>query len=375
MPVPWMDLWLRCESRKKEIYVMRLYIRTKNKLLFFSVCVLFLLLMCVLFGECIAPYHYETEDRINPYEPPTRIHFVDSAGQFHFWPFVYAPMNYLDGFHNRVYEEVTTHRYPVAFFVRGEQYRLWGLIPSDLHLFGVVGDAKLHLFGTDARGRDLFSRTVMGTRISLTVGIVGVFIALVLGMSIGGVAGYFGGFFDYSIMRVAELFMMVPTFYLLLAVRSALPAYLTSPQVYFLVTCILSMVGWAGLARVVRGMVLSIKGQEYIAAARLLGRSEVGIMYRHVLPQIYGYLCVAMSISVPGYIVAESALSMLGLGIQEPFISWGMLLGDAMAVTQLTFHPWLLIPGVFLCVTVFACNVVGDSLRDMLDPRTRKDSV
>ena len=330
-------------------------------------------LVCItLFAEFLAPYHYDKEDRANPYQPPTRLHFFDHDGSFHFIPFVYVYTNHLNDYYERIYEEDKTKRYALTFFPKGDNYTFWGLVSWNRHLFGVEEGADIHLCGTDVRGRDLLSRIFIGARISLSIGIIGVFISMVFGTLISGVAGYFGGRVDQIIMRCAELFMMIPTFYLLLAIRSALPSHLSSFQVYFLVTCILSVIGWAGLARIIRGMVFSIKEQDFICAARLLGTSHLKIITRHILPHTASYLLVVISVAIPGYILAESALSFLGLGIQEPIVSWGMLLSESLSIAQLKFHPWILIPGLFIFITIFCFNVLGDALRDVFDPLAQK---
>ncbi len=335
-----------------------------------ALIVLGVLLLLTLFAEFLSPYYFDAEDRDNPYQPPTRLHFMDKDGNFHFIPFVYKYSNYLNDNYERIYVEDTSERFPIKIFHKGDKYMFWGLFEWDRHLFGVSEGAKIHLFGTDLRGRDLLSRIFMGARISLSIGIIGVFISMVFGTLIGGVAGYFGGRTDQVIMRLAELFMMIPTFYLLLAIRSSLPAHLTSFQVYFLVTCILSVIGWAGLARIIRGMVLSIKERDFVLAARLLGTSHLKVITRHILPHTASYLLVVISVSIPGYILAESALSFLGLGIQEPVVSWGMLLSEALSITQLKFHAWVLIPGFFIFITIFSFNILGDALRDVSDPLT-----
>jgi len=339
----------------------------KRKIGYSSLCVMALLLFFALFAEFFAPYHYETEDRMNPYQPPSRIHIIDQQGKVT-WPYVFETSNKLNEYRERIYAEVTDMKYSIRFFVRGDAYKMWGVLPCNIHFVGVEKPGSLYFLGTDNRGRDLLSRILIGARISLSIGIIGVAISLVFGVLIGGISGYFGGKIDACVMRTAEFFMMIPTFYLLLAIRSSLPSHLTSFQVYFLVTCILSVIGWAGLARIIRGMVLTLREREYVQASRLLGASHLSIIVKHIVPHTLSYILVVVSVSVPGYILAESALSMLGLGIQEPFVSWGMLLAESMSITQLRFHPWMLWPGVCIFLTVLACNILGDSLRDCLDP-------
>lgn len=334
---------------------------------YLALCLLALLVFFSLFAEFFSPYHYETEDRLKPYHPPTFVHVLDSEGNLT-WPFVYETDTRLNNYNERIYSEIKTREYPVQFFKRGDAYKMWGLLPCTIHFIGVEKPASLYIFGSDSRGRDVLSRLLIGSRISLSIGIIGVIISLILGALIGGISGYCGGTIDAFCMRTAELFMMVPTFYLLLAIRSALPPNLSSWEVYFLVTCILSIVGWAGLARVIRGMVLSLRERDYVLASRLLGASDLRVIVWHIIPHTISYLLIVVSVAFPSYIVAESALSLLGLGIQEPYVSWGMLLAESLSIVQLKFHVWILWPAFFIFLTVLACNILGDALRDCYAP-------
>jgi peptide/nickel transport system permease protein len=256
-------------------------------------------------------------------------------------------------------------------FVKGDNVKLWGLVPIDRHLFGVSGKSsteRIYLIGADAVGRDLFSRIVYGSRVSLTIGFLGVLMTAFLGFFIGGLAGYYGGKTDWVLMRFAECFMLVPSFFLMLALRSAFPMRMSSTEVYFLIVVILSFIGWAGFSRVVRGMTLSISQRDFVTAARASGASDFRIIFIHVLPQTMSYAIVSMTLSIPGYILGESALSLIGLGIQDPQASWGNLLSAAMNISDIQFHPWILTPGIFIFLVVTAFNFVGDGLRDALDP-------
>jgi len=252
-----------------------------------------------------------------------------------------------------------------------DSHRLLGLIPTHVRLFGVDEPARLYLLGADARGRDLLSRIIYGGRVSLTIGLVGVAVSFVIGMLVGGLSGYYGGKFDVATQRVCEMIMLIPSFFLMLALRAALPADLGSIKVYFMIVLIMSFIGWAGMARVIRGMVLSIRSAEYVEAARAIGQSDLKIIVFHVLPQTLSYGIVSVTLAIPGYILGESALSLLGLGIQDPEASWGNLLRDAMSVSHITFQPWILLPGVFIFITVMAFNFLGDGLRDAFDPRSQ----
>ena len=284
------------------------------------------------------------------------------------WPYVYGTSFVFDSFHKRIYTEDKTQKYTIRLFPKGDAYRLLGVIPWDRHFFGVETKGRLHLWGADSRGRDLLSRLLWGSRVSLSIGLIGVLISFVFGLFIGGISGYYGGWIDTLVMRLCEMFMMVPGFYLMLALRAAFPPNLNSLQIYLLVVVIFSFIGWASLARVIRGMAMTLKQREYVLAAKAMGLSDLRIIRMHILPHTMSYSIVAIMLSIPGYIMGESALSLLGLGIQDPYASWGNLLSEAMGIVQIRFAPWILLPGLFIFITVICFNVVGDALRDALDP-------
>jgi peptide/nickel transport system permease protein len=263
---------------------------------------------------------------------------------------------------------VENSRTPIEFFVRGDPYNFLGFFPTTLHLFGTKGDARLYLFGADSRGRDLFSRILYGGRITLSIGLVGVAISLIIGLIVGGISGYFGGWIDSAVQRLIEMIMMIPAFFLLLALRAAFPPEWSSVKVYFFIVIIMSLIGWAGMARVIRGMALSLREKDFVQASRALGASHWKIILFHIIPNTASYFIVAATVNIPGYILGEASLSLLGLGIQDPHASWGTLLQDAMSVTQIRFHPWILIPGVFIFLAIMSFNLVGDTLRDWFDP-------
>jgi peptide/nickel transport system permease protein len=342
----------------------------KNPTARMALFVLFVLYLSSFFADFIAPYSMDHERRQHSYHPPSSLHWVDQEGRFHIRPFVYHSSYHFDELYQRVWEEDTSQAYPIQFAVKGDPYRFLGFIPATRHLFGVQGPARIYLFGADLRGRDLFSRILFGSRISLSVGMLGVLISFAIGSIVGGISGYFGGWVDNILMRICEMFMMIPGFYLMLALRSAVPPdKLTSTQTYLFIIVILSFIGWAGLARVVRGMALSLRNRGYNLAARGLGVGHFSIVKGHIIPNTFSYLIVAATLSIPGYILGESALSLLGLGIQDPQASWGNLLSEAMAVSQIRFHPWILLPGVFIFLAVMAFNFLGDGLRDAFDPK------
>jgi peptide/nickel transport system permease protein len=342
----------------------------RHRVAVFAGWVLAFLYLLAIFAGFVAPYHYDNEERTQSYHPPRRPHFIDADGHFHWRPFVYEASYDFDAYFNRVWKDDTSRRYPVRFFVSGDEYTILRIFKSRTHLFGVEPPARIYLFGADYRGRDLFSRVLYGGQISLTIGLVGVSISFIIGMLVGGLSGYAGGRTDFLIQRFCEMLMLVPTFYLLLVLRNTFPPGLSSTQVYFGIVFILAFIYWASFSRVIRGMVLSIRESEYVLAARAAGLPVGRIVVRHILPNTFSYAIVYVSLSIPYYILGESALSLIGLGIQDPVPSWGNLLQQAMRIPELKFHPWILIPGFFIFVTVMAFNFLGDGLRDALDPNT-----
>jgi len=321
---------------------------------------------CALLASFIAPYSMTLQDRERFYHPPSRIHVRDAGGRWHA-PFIYGTR--MQDRARVIYVEDTSVRYPVRTFVHGEPHKLLWLIPTDRHLFGVRAPERIFLMGSDQFGRDVFSRLLFGGRISLSVGLFGILITYALGLLLGGIAGYYGGLVDNVLMRFSEVFMSVPALYLILALRAAFPDDIPSDLIYLMIILILSLVLWASLARIIRGMVLSIRENEYVTAAEALGMSSMRIIVRHILPNTASFVIVAATLSVPGYILGEVALSFLGAGIQEPSASWGNMLQQAQSVRVLRSFPWILVPGVFIFLTVLAFNFLGDGLRDALDPK------
>ncbi|MDE0024744.1 MAG: ABC transporter permease [Spirochaetaceae bacterium] len=266
------------------------------------------------------------------------------------------------------FSEDRSQRYPVRFLVRGSDYKLLGLIPSNIHFFGVDEPGVIHLLGTESIGRDVLSRILYATRVSLSVGLVGIAISFILGCFLGGVSGYFGGAADMIIQRLIEFLQNIPQIPLWMALSAALPPVWPIIQVYFGITIILSIFGWTGLARVVRGKLLATREEDYVLAAKIAGAGEPRILVRHLLPSFTSYLIVSITLAIPQMILGETALSFLGIGMRPPAVSWGVLLQQAQNIRSVTLYPWLIIPALLVVLTVLAFNFLGDGLRDAADP-------
>jgi peptide/nickel transport system permease protein len=272
----------------------------------------------------------------------------------------------------RVFTIDEAQKVPLGFFVKGHSYKMFGLIPTDIHLFGPKdSEQPMFVMGADRLGRDLLSRLIYGTRISMSIGLVGVAISLLLGIVIGGISGYYGGWVDDTIQRVIEFIRSLPTIPLWLGLAAALPLTWSPIKVYFAITLILSFIGWTNLARVVRGRFLSLREEDFVMAAQLDGASEWEVMFKHMLPAFYSHIIASITLAIPGMILAETSLSFLGLGLRPPVVSWGVLLQDAQSVRAVATAPWLLWPAVAVVVAVLSLNFLGDGLRDAADPYTR----
>jgi len=328
--------------------------------------ILIVLYAGAVFADFLAPWTMAQQDLDAGHHPPTPVHWF-ADGRF-VGPYVHG--SELVDLGRSTYRPDTTKRHPIRFFVQGrESYRILGLGPTKTRLFGVDPPGRVYLFGSDKFGRDIFSRLLYGSRVSLSIGLIGIAITFFLGTLIGGLSGYLGKGFDLVVMRVTELIMSIPALYLILALRASFPSNVPSDRMYLIIVLILAFIGWASLARIVRGMVLSLREFEYVNAARALGAGTLRILFRHILPNTMSFLIVAATISVPGYILGEVTLSFLGIGIQEPQASWGNMLVEAQSIRALTAFPWLLVPGFFIFIVVLAYNFLGDGLADALNPR------
>lgn len=343
----------------------------KDKFARAALIVLGIIYITLFLADFIAPYTKDFSDRTMAYVPPSKVFTIDENGNLS-KPYTY---NYVRTFNQDTleieYNFDRTKKHYVKFLSKGGPYKFLGLIPMKRHLFTTDAGGRIFLLGTDINGRDVFSRLLFGGRISMTIGFLALFVLFPIGLLYGGISGYFGGKVDAVMMRFAEAVMSIPSFYLLIILASILPSGMTSTQRFLLIVIILALIGWAGFARVVRGMVLSIKNQEYVQAAQSIGASKMRIITKHILPQTTSFVIVAMTLSIPSYILSESGLSFLGLGIQQPDASWGNMLKEAQEFTNIIYRPWLLAPGFLIFVSVLAFNLIGDTIRDILDPQSK----
>lgn len=343
----------------------------KHRLALIGTVLLAIFAIIALFAEFLSPYTSGSRTPNYLFGRPQVLHFVDVEGKFHLRPFTYSLTAAMDRqtFLLEVKED-TSQPWPVYFFVKGEPYKLWGLIESDVHLFGVK-EGHLHVLGTDNLGRDILSRLFYATRTSLTIGVTGLLLSFFLGLIIGGISGFFGGSVDDFIQRFIEFIRSIPTLPLWMALAAALPREWSPERVYFTITILLGLLGWTHLARRVRGKLLTLREEDFVVAARLAGSTNARIIARHLLPSFLSYIIVDLSISFPYMILAETSLSFIGLGLRAPVISWGVLLQDAQNVQAIALYPWLFTPVAFVIISVMAFSFVGDGMRDAADPYSR----
>ncbi|MGB3492421.1 MAG: ABC transporter permease [Elainellaceae cyanobacterium] len=365
----------------------------KNSLAKFGAIVLIIFYVVAIAAEFVAPYDPYASQPDGSLLPPTEIYWRTPEGDFigpHVYPTTIGPVSLETG--ARELNVDFSQPSPIRLFVQGPEYRYLRLqlpLPSlememqevllfqgfrsRFHLFGTTGAGTLNLLGTDEQARDQFSRLVHGSRISLSIGLVGIIISFPLGMIVGGISGYFGGAVDAVLMRLVEVLMTIPSIYLLVALAAVLPPGLSSAQRFLLIILITSFVSWSGLARVIRGQVLSIKQRAFVQSARAMGGRSLYIILRHVLPQTASYIIISATLAIPSFIVAEAVLSLIGLGIQQPDPSWGNMLSLATNASILVMYPWLIwSPAALIVLTVLSFNLLGDGLRDALDPRSLK---
>jgi peptide/nickel transport system permease protein len=341
----------------------------RHRLAIVSGVILIMLYLIALFAPFVAPYK---GDRRSEYLnlPPQRLHFRDAlTGQISLRPFIYG----LEKKRNPEtlaleFTEKLDEKYYLRFLVRDDAYKLWGLIQTDLHLFGVEGGRQVFLFGADGLGRDLFSRTILASMISLSVGLAGIALSFLLGVIIGGISGFYGGQIDTIIQQLITFLAALPTIPIWMGLSAAIPGDWPPLKIYFGITLVLSLVGWTGLARVVRGRILQLREEAFVTAARLAGSSNRTIIFGHLVPSFASYLIVHITLALPNMILGETALSFIGLGLREPVISWGVLLQAAQNVRSVALYPWLMTPALFVIVTTLAFNFLGDGLRDAADP-------
>ncbi|MEE2721551.1 MAG: ABC transporter permease [Pseudomonadota bacterium] len=352
MASQWRMMWIRFKRHKFAVW---------------SGALLAVIYFSVLISEMIAPYNMHSRNTDHIYAPPQTVRIFHD-GELRA-PFTYA-IKYTLNMDNlkREYTEDRTSVTPVRFFCLGDKYHYWGLVPMRFHLICPPKGGTLFLLGTDRLGRDMFSRIVMGTRISLTVGLIGITISFFLGMLIGGLAGYYGGWVDNITQRAIEVIRSFPELPLWMALSAALPVTWSPILIYFGITIILGLLDWTGLARAVRSKLLSVREEDFVSAARLMGAKPGRIIWRHMMPSFMSHLIASATLSVPAMILGETALSFLGLGLRPPITSWGVLLAEAQNINVVALYPWLMLPVVPVIIVILAFNFLGDGLRDAADP-------
>jgi peptide/nickel transport system permease protein len=346
----------------------------KHKLAVVSSVFLIFMYLLAIFCEFVSPYLPDETSARYKSAPPSTIHILDATGKLH-TPFVFLTEVTRDKETLRaIYTENKEVMYPIKLFVQGSTYKFWGLWETDIHLFGLgvpEDEQRIMIFGADRVGRDMFTMTVYGSRISLSIGLIGVFLSLSIGIVVGGISGFYGGAIDNVIQRVIEFIRSIPQIPLWMALSAALPLEWPVLKVYFAISLILSLVGWTSMARVVRGRFLAMREEDFILSARLTGSSEGRIILVHMVPSFLSYIIATLTLAVPYMILSETSLSFIGLGLRAPAVSWGVLLAEAQNVRSIALTPWVFWPAVAVISTVLAFNFLGDGLRDAADPYAR----
>ena len=361
------------DDTKKEIYTasqwrLMWYSFKKHRLANVGGVIILVTYIVVVFAEFFAPYDPRFNDLDSSFAPPMRIHVLRNDGKISV-PFVYLITQRRDPDSFMLfYEENKDKVFPISFFVRGDPYKLWGLIAGDVHLFGLKDGRRMYVLGTDQQGRDMLSRIIYGARISMSIGLIGVSISFVLSIIFGCVSGYIGGMADIVIQRMIEVLTSLPSLPLWMSLAVAIPLRWSVTQVFFAITVILSLISWPGLARQVRGKILALKQTDFITAAILDNAKMMRVIGSYLTPAILSHLIASITLAIPRMILAETALSFLGIGLRQPAISWGVLLQDAQNIETLVSYSWLFLPVIPIIVVILSFNFLGDGLRDAADP-------
>lgn len=358
------------DSGANESYAQLVWRRFKrSRISIVGALIVITLMILAAFADFFSPYSIDGQDLKAAFISPQQVHFIDDKGTFHLQPFVYKLGSTLDPKTFQVaWVEDKTKTYPIKFFVQGSPYKLLGLIPTNLHLFGVDKGGSIYLLGTDKQGRDLFGKAAQAGRISLTMSLFGTIVSVAVGSVVGVISGYYGGSVDNAIQRFVEFVNAFPQLPLWLALASIVPRTADSFTIFIIMSLIFALLSWTTLAREVRGKVLSLRQTDFILAAKEMGASDARIIFRHLYPNTLSHVIVILTLSIPGIILAESFLSFLGIGIQEPLISWGLLMRNAQNLQTLGQQPWILTPVIFIIMSVLGFNFLGDGLRDAADP-------
>ncbi|MFZ4849666.1 MAG: ABC transporter permease [Caldilinea sp.] len=367
--LPTLQTVLRGRPRSHESYGALVWRKfRRNKVAIAGGLVVVGLFVLAIFADFFSPYDPIELNMRDSFRPPTRVHFIDAAGRFHFQPFVYKSQQKLNADMSSSWVEDTTVRYPVNFFVRSWEYKLLGLFSTDLHLYGAAGDAKVFLLGTDRFGRDVFGRASVAGRISLTMALFGTLISVFVGAVVGVFSGYYGGAVDNWTQRFVEFVQSFPQLPLWMALAAVIPITWDQFAVFVTMSFIFALLSWTLLAREVRGKVLALRETDFVLAAREMGASDSRIMFQHLLPNTFSHIIVVLTLTIPTIILAESFLSFLGIGIQEPLVSWGTMMREAQTIQTLGFNPWIAASVLFIVTAVLGFNFLGDGLRDAADP-------
>ncbi|MCJ8338302.1 MAG: ABC transporter permease [Pseudomonadales bacterium] len=339
----------------------------KHKVAMFSMFFLVAIYFVAAFAEFFAPYALESRNTQKIYSPPQQVHFFADGSLTR--PYV-TGWDYKLNLQQllREYKEDPSKRYPVQFFCQGDEYKLWGMINASTHLMCVDSPGTLYILGTDRLGHDMLSRIIYGARISLTIGLIGILLSFTLGLTLGGLAGFYGGWIDHAVQRTTEVIRSFPELPLWMALSALLPLTWSPLWIFFGITLILAMMDWTGLARAVRAKILSLREEDYTSAALLMGATPARVIRKHMMPSFFSHLIASASLSIPAMILGETALSFLGLGLRPPITSWGVLLNEAQNINNVAVYPWLMLPVVPVIIVILAFNFMGDGLRDAADP-------